>query len=42
MGINDNKKYEIFDRLVDLLPVFKSALEDGDTNTEFEDYFFSE
>ena len=43
MEINDIEKYyEIFDRLVDLFPVVESALEDGDANTEFEDFMSEE
>ena len=39
MEIDDIEKYyEIFDRLVDLFPVVESALEDGNTGTEFEDF----
>ena len=43
MKIDDIEKYyQIFDRLVDLFPVVESALEDGDTSTEFEDFMSEE
>ena len=43
MEIDGIEKYcEIFDRLVDLFPVIESALEDGDTSTEFEDFMSEE
>ena len=43
MKIDDIEKYyQIFDRHVDLFPVVESALEDGDTSTEFEDFMSEE
>ena len=43
MKIDDIEKYyQIFDRLVDLFPVVESALEDGGTSTEFEDFMSEE
>ena len=43
MKIEDIEKYyEIFDRLVELSPVVESALEDGDTCVEFEDFMLEE
>ena len=43
MEIDDIEKYyEIFDRLVDFFPVVESALEDGNTGTEFEDFTSTE
>ena len=39
MKIKDTDKcYEIFDRLVELFPIFESAFKDGDTCVEFEDF----
>ena len=33
-----DKCYEIFDRLVELFPIFESAFKDGDTCVELEDF----
>ena len=43
MKINDNEKYyEIFDRLVELNPVVESALEDDIASTEFENFLLED
>ena len=43
MKIDDIEKcYEIFDRLVELFPVVESALEDGNTSVEFENFIIEE